>query len=284
MKSKSMNYLKNPEKKKGFPAGQRIDRLFIANMCFVAIFVAMIIALIFASLFYIDIGTVREVLRSPQILSAMRLSAITSAITVLIIILFSVPIGYALSRYRFPGHLLADTIVDLPIVLPPLVIGVFLLVFFQTSLGKWIESHGLHFVYSVNGIVLCQFLVAASYGILVSRDAFDAVDRRLEHVALTLGCSSALAFRRVTLPLARNGIITGAILAWARAVGVFGPLMLFTGAVRMKTEVMPTTIYLELSIGRIEVALDVALVMLVMAASALAVIHWLMARSRVLSR
>ena len=284
MKRKSTNYFRNPEAKRGFPAGQRIDGLYITNMGFLTFFIAMVIVLILANLFYIKIEHIREVLHSPSILAAMRLSIITSVITLLIVILFSIPMGYALSRYRFPGHLLANTIVSLPIVLPPLVIGVFLLVFFQTGIGKWIESHGFQFVYSVKGIILCQFIVSASHGILVSKAAFDAVDRRLEHVALTLGCGSAQAFRRITLPLARNGIIIGALLAWARAVGVFGPLMVFTGTVRMKTEVMPTTIYLELSIGRIEIALAVALVMLTMAAAVLAVIHWQTGKLRVLNQ
>lgn len=284
MRRKSSNYLKIHEANRGFPAGHRIDGLFIANMCFVAVFLAMVMGLILTSLFYIKIEHIWEVLHSPPILAAIRLSIITTVITLLIVILFSVPMGYALSRYRFPGHLLADTIVDLPIVLPPLVIGVFLLVFFQTGIGKWIENYGLKFVYSVNGIILCQFLVSASYGIRASKVAFDAVDSRLENVALTLGCGTAQVFRRVTLPLARNGIITGAILAWARAVGIFGPLVVFVGAVRMKTEVMPTTVYLELSIGRIEIALAVALVMLGMATIALAVIHWMMRRMRVLSQ
>lgn len=284
MKRKFINYFRYPEAKRGFPAGQWIDGLFIVNMGFLTFFLAMVIVLILANLFYIKIEHILEVLHSPSILAAMRLSIITSVITLLIVILFSVPMGYALSRYRFPGHVLANTIVSLPIVLPPLVIGVFLLVFFQTDMGKWIENHSLKFVYTVNGIILCQFLVSASHGILVSKAAFDAVDRRLEHVALTLGCGSAQAFRRVTLPLARNGIIIGALLAWARAVGVFGPLMVFTGTVRMKTEVMPTTIYLELSIGRIEIALAVAMVMLAMAAVALAVIHWQTDKLRALNQ
>ena len=190
--------------------------------------------------------------------------------------MFAVPVGYALSRYRFPGHAVADTIVDLPIVLPPLVIGVSLLVFFQTPLGQFIEGPqglNLRFVYTTRGIILCQFLVSASYGIRAAKAAFDGVDRRLEDLALTLGCTRMQAFRKVALPLARNGIVAGAIMAWARAVGVFGPLMIFAGAVRMKTEVMPTTIFLELSIGRVEVAIAVAIAMLTMAAVALILIH-----------
>jgi len=254
--------------------------LRIFTSLFLIVFVAAVIALIVADIFYIDAATVKEVLHSPPVRAAIRLSAITSVSTLFLVLIFSVPAGYALSRYRFPGHTVVDTIVDLPIVLPPLVIGVSLLVFFRTHLGQLIENSGLTFVYTVKGIVLCQFFVSASYGIRAAKAAFDSVDERLEHIALTLGCTRTQAFIKVALPMARNGIVAGAIMAWARAVGVFGPLMVFAGAVRMKTEVMPTTIFLELSVGRIEVALAVALLMLAMATIALIVIHSLAAGKR----
>lgn len=243
--------------------------LSVTTLSVVALFVVGVVALIWADLTYTDADTVWQVVRSPVILAAMRLSAITSVVTLALCLLFAVPMGYALSRYRFRGHAFVDTLVDLPIVLPPLVIGVSLLVFFQTAVGRWIQSHGLQFVYTIKGIVLCQFLVSASYAIRAAKAAFDATDVDLEHLALTLGCTHVKAFLWVALPQARNGIVAGGIMAWARAVGVFGPLMVFAGAVRMRTEVLPTTIFLELSIGEIERALAVALVMLVLAVSAL---------------
>jgi len=171
--------------------------------------------------------------------------------------------GYALSRYRFPGHVLVDTIVDLPIVFPPLVAGLTLLVFFsQTSVGRWIESMGMEFVFQPKGIVLCQFVVSASFAIRSAKSAFDEVDQRLENVALTLGCTQWGGFFRVSLPLAANGVLSGAILAWARAFGIFGPLMIFVGSFRGRTEVLSTTIYLEQSVGNLEVALAVALLLI----------------------
>jgi molybdate transport system permease protein len=118
-------------------------------------------------------------------------------------------------------------------------------------------------------------MVSASYGIRAAKSSFNAVDPRLERLALTLGCTHGRAMRMVALPMARNGLAAGAVMAWARAVGVFGPLMVFAGAVRMKTEVLPTTIYLELTVGRIEPALAVAMLMLAIAMVALTLIHWL---------
>ena len=261
-------------------AGRRVNVVSVVSTGFLVAFLAAIITLLVADFAYIDLGAVREVLSSKPVLAAMWLSVKTSVISLVIVVMCAIPIGYALSRYRFPGKAVADTIIDLPIVLPPLVIGVSLLVFFQTRFGQWIESSLLRFVYSVPGIVLCQFFVSASYGIRAAKAAFDSADPHLEELALTLGCTRWQAFKSVALPLARNGVVAGAIMAWARAVGVFGPLMVFAGAVRMKTEVMPTTIFLELSVGRIEVALAVALVMAAMAGAALVLIHVLSARKK----
>lgn len=256
-------------------AGGSVHPLSVLSFIVLAGFLLMVVALIVADISYINGKTVTEVIKSKPVLYAMRLSAFTSVVTLCLVIVVSIPTGYALSWYRFPGHLIADTLVDLPIVLPPLVMGVLLLVFFQTPVGRWVQSTGVKFVYTVKGIILCQFLVSASYAIRTVKATFDSVDVGLEHLALTLGCTRSQAFRMAALPMARGGIIAGGIMAWARAVGVFGPLMVFAGAVRMKTEVMLTTIFLELSIGRIEVALAVALVMLGTATVAFILIHWL---------
>ncbi len=179
--------------------------------------------------------------------------------------------GYVLSRFRFPGRSFADSIVDLPIVFPPLVAGLTLLVFFsQTALGRWIqEDLGLEFIFQPKGIVLCQFIVTASFAIRFAKTAFDEVDRRFENVALTLGCTRWGSFWRISLPLARNGIIAGGILTWARAFGIFGPLMIFVGSFRGRTEVLSSTVFLEQSVGNLEVALAVALLMILVALIAL---------------
>jgi molybdate transport system permease protein len=243
------------------------------------LFVGFTILLILLDIAYVDKESFHSAIHSPEIWASAKLSVITSVTTVIIGMLFAIPMGYALSRYRFPGHTFVDTIVDIPIIFPPLIIGLSLLIFFQTGFGKWLEDHGIEFVYQPAGIVLCQFLTATSFGVRTVNTAFDRIDTRLEHVALTLGCTQWGAFFRVALPMARRGIIAGAILTWARAFGIFGPLMVFVGAVRMRTEVMPTTIYLEQSVGHIEVALAVAVVMIVIATMALVAIRLLGLRS-----
>jgi len=263
--------------------GWRSRSLSVVLFVFLAVFVGFTVLLIAADALYIDRRAVLAVLTAPFVRQALWLSIWTSLSTTALSLLFAVPVGYALSRYRFPGHLLVDTIVDLPIVFPPLVAGLTLLVFFnQTSMGRWIEQDlGLKFVFQPIGIVLCQFVVSASYAIRSAKSAFDEVDRRVENVALLLGCTHWGSFFRVSLPLAKNGIIAGAILTWARAFGIFGPLMIFVGSFRGRTEVLSSTIFLEQSVGHLEVALAIALLLIGVATVALMVIRLVGGRSLV---
>lgn len=240
------------------------SRLFAAGaFLFLALFVTGAVLLIAADVLYVNTEAVLTVLTSGFIRQALWMSIWTSCLTTALALLFAVPMGYVLSRYRFPGHVLADTIVDLPIVFPPLVAGLTLLVFFhQTAFGRWLNGIGLEFAFQPKGIVLCQFVVSASFAIRTVKGTFDEIDRRLENVALTLGYTQWGSFFRVSLPLARGGIVAGGILTWARAFGIFGPLMIFVGSFRGRTEVLPTTIFLEQSVGNLEVALAIALLLI----------------------
>jgi molybdate transport system permease protein len=245
----------------------------------VALFVAGFVVLFAVDVTYVRWADVREVVVSPGIRASLWLSIWTSLTTVVLGLLVAVPVGYALSRYRFPGRAFAEMMVDLPILLPPLVLGLSLLLFFsKTWVGRVIDGSLIPFAFHPNGIILCQFLMSASLGIRAAKIAFDGVDPRLEHVAMTLGCGRAGAFRHVALPLARRGIVAGGILIWARAFGIFGPLFIFVGAVRMRTEVLSTTIQLEQSSGRDEVAMAVALLMLAISAVTLVAVHLLARR------
>lgn len=259
-----------------FTAGPRFNFFSIVSLAMLFVFVLAVVTLVIVDILYISSSNFLNILRSPPIKHAIYLSFVTSSISVAIVTLISIPIGYALSRYKFPGSEIIQSIVDIPIILPPVVIGVSLLLFFRTPIGRFIESfEWFKFVYTVKGIVLCQVLVSASYGIGAARTAFDAVDVKLEHLALVLGCSPFQAFRKIVLPMAGKGIAAGAVFVWATAVGIFGPLLVFAGAVRMKTEVMPTTIYLELSVGRIEEALAVSILMIIMGLLALTTLHFI---------
>lgn len=128
------------------------------------------------------------------------------------------------------------------------------------------------FVHEVPGIVLAMFFCSASYAVRVMKATFDNLDPRTEQVAMTLGCTRAGAFWRVTLPLSRQGLIAAAVLSWARAVGVYGPVMIVAGAVEGKTHVLPTSIYVEISNGQLKSALAISIMMIVMAFAVLLVL------------
>jgi molybdate transport system permease protein len=239
------------------------------------LFTGAVALLLLGDLAYADRHSFVETIGSPAIRQALALSLVTSVIAAVLAVLVAVPAGYALSRYPPAGALLLDTVVDATIVLPPLVVGISLLVFFRLGqdmraaeaipvrgLGQLICAVGERLIYTKPGIVVAQFFVCAGYAFRSVKAGFDATDRRLETVARTLGSGPLGAFWRVAVPTAMPSIVAGAVLSWARAFGVFGPVMVFAGAVRGKTEVLPTAIYLEISIGRLEAALAIALLMI----------------------
>ncbi len=218
-------------------------------------------------------------LASPDIRYAIRLSLISCTLTAILSLWVSVPLGYLLARHTFRGKWLLDTLLDIPIVLPPLVIGLSLLLLFHVPIGgqsleQFLETR-LHFTvtYAVPSVILAQFAVACAFAVRTMRVTFDSLSPRHEEVALTLGCSRAQAFWRVVLPSARRGMVTAATLAWARALGEFGPVLVFSGATRMRTEVLPTTVFLELSVGNLEAAVAVSLLMVLAAVIVLVIVR-----------
>ena len=205
--------------------------------------------------------------------SELGLSLATSTLTTVLGLLVAIPAGYALSRYRIPGKVVVDTLVDAAIVLPPLILGVSLLVLFSLirrlaeGLGTAEDPNPIlrsfydFFVYQKPGIVLAQFFVSTALCIRAMRAAFDSADRRVEAVALTLGCTPFGAFWRATLPQTVSGMLAGAVMAWSYAMGLFAPVAIFAGTVRGRTAVLPTRTFLEVSVGHLEIALVLTITM-----------------------
>ncbi len=234
------------------------------------LYVGLIAALLIADAAYTSAGDLGRALASPQIRSAVWLSLLSSSAAAILSVWVAVPLGYLLSRTRFPGRPVVELIVDVPIVLPPLVIGLSLLVLFQTAPGAWFERAAFPVTYAVAGVVLAQFAASAAFAVRTMRVAFDALDPRAEDVARTLGCSRGRAFWLVTLPAARRGVLAAFTVAWARAVGEFGPILVFCGATRMRTEVLSTSVFLELSTGDLGAAVAVSFLMIGVAVAGLA--------------
>ena len=209
----------------------------------------------------------RDPLARMELWGAFKLSVLTATTTTFFVILLGVPTAYALSRYRFRLAFVLDTIVDLLIIIPPLVVGLTIVALFgQTSLGQWLnETVGV--LYTPQGIVVAQFAVASALGIRVFKAAFDQVNPRFEQVARSLGASPVYAFFRITLPLAKNGLIAGAVLAWARAMGEFAPVLVVAGT--GVGRVLPVLAFLNMSGGNIELSFAVTTFMVLISAAAL---------------
>ena len=235
-------------------------------------YVLLVIAMLLADLAYTTPGHLLASLLSPEIRYATKLSLLSCTLTTLLSLWVAVPLGYLLARRNFPGKQIVDLLVDIPIVLPPLVVGLSLLILFQSKIGRSFESV-FPVTYAVPSVILAQFMVACAFAVRTMRTTFEQMNPRTEQVALTLGCSRNEAFWLVSIPGARRGIIAAATLAWARSLGEFGPILVFSGATRFKTEVLSTTVFLELSVGNLEAAVAVSLLMVVAAVFTLAVLR-----------
>jgi len=190
-------------------------------------------------------------------------------------VLVAVPLGYLLSRTEFPGKRLLNVVLDIPVVLPPLVVGLSLLILFQTLPARFFEKHFFAVTYAVPSVILAQFSVAAAFAVRVTQAAFMQMTPRSEQVAMTLGCSRAQAFFKVVLPEGRRAVVAAFAIAWARSLGEFGPVLVFSGATRMRTEVLSTTVFLELSVGRLDAAVAVSLLMVIVAVAVLLLLQGL---------
>lgn len=214
-----------------------------------------------ADLSFTTPGHVLEALKSEEIQYAIKLSLISCTVTMILSLLVAIPLGYFMARFEFRFKKFIDAVIDIPIVLPPLVIGLSLLILFQTAPGRFIESH-MRITYTVYSVVIAQFMVACAFAVRTMYVTFVQINNRQEQVALSLGCNQRQTFFNILLPQAKSGILTAASLAWARALGEFGPILIFSGATRMRTEVLPTTVFLEMSVGNIEAAVAVSLIMI----------------------
>jgi molybdate transport system permease protein len=248
--------------------GRAFDRILSVPL---AVYLAIICVLVLCIFVTITWDALVEAFRNTEILHAIGLSFFSSAASTCLAVLVAIPSGYVLSRNRFPGMFLFDTILDLPIVLPPLVMGLCILIFFSTSVGGFINDHILEFVYTWRGIILVQFIVGCAFAVRVIKAGFDELDPRYEDVAMTLGANRWQTFLRVTLPNIKPSLLAGAVISWARIFGLFGPVLLVCGTMRNRVEIMPTRIFLEVSIGRIEVALVIGAVMILMSVATLVI-------------
>ncbi|MGE4094163.1 MAG: ABC transporter permease [Candidatus Binatia bacterium] len=219
-------------------------------------------------------------LQQPLVTESLRLSLLTSLSSLCVAVVLGTPVAYLLARCRFPGVVVVDTLIDLPMVLPPTVAGVALLMTFgrRGLLGAWLDMFGLQIGFTTIAVVLAQSFVSAPFYIRAARAGFQSVDQDLERVAYTLGHSPLRTFLRVTVPLAFPALLSGAVMAWARALGEFGATIMFAGNLLGRTQTMPLAIYTAME-SDLTAALVLSLILVIVSFSVLFSVRLLLHRS-----
>jgi len=185
-------------------------------------------------------------LTDPAVVQAIQLSLVTTLATLALTLAGGTPLALLLARRRFPGHALVETLIDLPVVLPPSVAGIALLVAFGRFglLGGVLTAFGITLPFTTVAVIMAQLFVAGPLYIRTAIGAFGDVHRDLEDAAAVDGAGPLRIFRYITLPLAFASLSGGAVMTWARALGEFGATILFAGNLQGITQTMPLAIYL----------------------------------------
>ncbi|MDB5887096.1 MAG: modB [Polaromonas sp.] len=188
---------------------------------------------------------------------ALALTLKVAGCATLLNLVLGVGFGFLLARRRFPGRDLLDAVFTLPMVMPPTVLGYYLLVLMgrRSGLGAWLhDSFGINLIFSWQAAVIAAAVVAFPLVFKPARAAFEAVDSQLEQAGRVLGISEAGIFFRITLPLAWRGILAGVLLAFARALGEFGATLMVAGSIPGKTQTLSIAVYEAVQAGQDDVA------------------------------
>jgi molybdate transport system permease protein len=217
-----------------------------------------------------DPATLAGHLTSPFALRALALTLRTTLVATLLCVLMGTPLAYLLARRSFRGRELLDTLVDLPLTVPPVVAGVALLLAFgrRGLLGRHLDAWGVSVAFTTVAVVMAQVFIASPFFVKAARAGFESVDQRLEAAAHTLGARPWRVFWTVTVPLARPALLSGVVLAWARALSEFGATIMFAGNFPGRTQTLTLAVMTAIE-SDLESAVAVSTLSLVLALTAL---------------
>jgi molybdate transport system permease protein len=203
-----------------------------------------------------------------------------AALSTILILPVGIAAALGLARYRGPGKGALETVLSLPLILPPTAVGILLLELLsrRAPLGAWLAARGLEVVFTWKAVLVATAVMSFPLLVRSARTAFEEVDPRLVGIARTLGCGPATAFFRVTLPLAWRGVLAGTVLAFSRALGEFGATIMIAGNIPGKTQTLALAIFHENQIGRDDRALALAGVTVALAFAALWGTEWVTRR------
>jgi molybdate transport system permease protein len=226
-------------------------------------------------------GAFGDALRDPIVREALQLSLTTTALSLLIVVLLGTPVAYLLARYQFRGRDALDTLIDLPMVLPPAVAGVALLMAFgrRGVFGPFLsDTFGIELPFTTAAVVIAQTFVAMPFFVNAAQAGFESVDRDIEAAARMDG-SRLRVFWSITIPLSFPALLSGAVMSWARALGEFGATIMFAGNFPGRTQTMPLAVYQTLESGDLDAALALSGILVVTSFAVLIFFKWLARRA-----
>jgi molybdate transport system permease protein len=184
-------------------------------------------------------------LQDPQVIGALSLSLLTTTITLVIVIGLGTPFAFFHSRMDYPGKIIVDTFIDLPLVLPPAVAGVALLALWGRVgfLGRYLNASGISIAFTTLAVIMAQIFVASPFYLRQAKSLFEQLDPAYEQAARTLGASPLRVFASVTLPMTAGGLVSGAVMTFGRALGEFGATIMFAGNLPGVSQTMPLAVY-----------------------------------------
>jgi molybdate transport system permease protein len=202
--------------------------------------------------------------QNPLVISALWLSLITTCITLIIVILVGTPFAYFHSRYSYPGKVIVDTFIDLPLVLPPAVAGVALLMLYGRVglLGQYFNMLGISIAFTTLAVIMAQIFVASPFYLRQAKSLFEQLDPAYEQTARTLGASPFRTLLSVTFPMTAGGLVSGAVMTFGRALGEFGATIMFAGNLPGVTQTMPLAVYVGME-SNLYVGLTISILLVV---------------------
>jgi len=241
------------------PRRRRPDRIWLLSLPFLAFLALPLLALLGRA----PAGQLLENLRQPEVYQAIALSLNTATLATLASIVLGTPVAYLMARRSFRFKRALDTLIDLPTVLPPAVAGVALLMAFgrRGVIGSSLEALGVHIAFTQAAVVIAQTFISAPLYIKSAIVGFAGVERELEQAAALDGATSWSVFRQITVPLSSPAMLSGAVLAWARALGEFGATIIFAGNFPGRTQTMPLAIYIGFELD-LNVALTLSVILI----------------------
>ncbi|OOF56808.1 ABC transporter permease [Rodentibacter genomosp. 2] len=238
------------------------------------VFLSIVVGTVLSLIMKLDTYFFQKILFDPELHFALRMSLGTSILSLLLALCLAIPSAWVMSQVRLPFQKIFDTLLDLPMVLPPLVTGLSLLLLFNSqgilsqlipSIGKWI--------FSPIGIIVAQTYIASAILFRSATGIFSVFDPGYRLASYNLGLSPFQTLLKIELPMCWKPLLAGAILAWSRAIGEFGATLMLAGATRFKTETLPMAVYLNIASGDFEIAIGASLWLLFISACLLSVLR-----------